>query len=358
MEERKIFIDIDELKSGMVLAQHIVNKNGVFLLFEGFEFKEIEKIKEMLLSHNIHNLKVIVKEGMDDTYTKEYFQIYDFRQNMNELINDIKHKFYCIESGEEVNREDFEKTIEIAIRSCNGSVSLFKLMNKIKDMEDYIYMHSMNSSLISYQIGKWLDLKEEELKELTLSAILSDLGKMKVSKEIINKPNILTYEEYLEVKKHSIFGYKLIKGSNCINNKIKRAVLEHHERIDGSGYPRGIKGDEISLYAKIIGIADVYSALTSKRPHRDRNTPFEAIKILEEEFVSKLDTKILYLFLKKVAAEYLGSEIILNDGRTAKIVFIPSQNICKPLIEMEENGEVVDLGSNQNSKLYIKEFIL
>lgn len=223
MTEREINIDINKLKSGMILAETIINKSGVFLLFEGFEFDDITKIKDMLWSHNVYNLKVIVKEGMDDTYTKEYFQIYDFRKNMNKLVNDIKERFYCIEYGDGVNREDFEKSIESAINACDGSINLFKLMNKIKDMDDYIYMHSMNSSLISYQIGKWLNLKEDELKELALSAILSDLGKIKVSKEIINKPNKLTDEEYLEVKKHSVFGYKLIKDSLCINNKIKRA---------------------------------------------------------------------------------------------------------------------------------------
>ncbi|CAH2212681.1 HD-GYP domain-containing protein [Tepidibacter aestuarii] len=355
--KRELVISIDKLKIGMILAQDIINKNGICLLSEGFEFNDIPKIKNMLLSHNIYNIKVIIEEDMDDIYTKEYFEVYDFRKNINNLLNGLKKDFYCIETGGKIKKDDFEKTIENAINSCDGNFNLFKLINKIKDMEDYIYMHSMTVALISYQIGKWMDLSECELKELTLAAILIDLGKIKIPKDIIEKTETLTKEEYEEIKKHCILGYNMVKNNCGINNKIKRAVLEHHERIDGSGYPKGKKAEEISLYAKIISIADVYSALTSKRPYRDRKTPFEAIKILEKEFLSKLDTKILYLFLKKIAGEYLGSKIILNDGRTATIIFIPSQNICRPLVEIEGTGEIIDLSNNQNSKLYIKEFI-
>lgn len=355
--KRELVIGIDKLKIGMVLAQDIINKNGICLLSEGFEFNDIEKIKNMLFSHNINSVKVSIEEGIDNTYTKEYFEVYDFRKDMNNLLDGLKKDFYCIESGQDIKKDDFEKTIKDAINSCNGNLNLFKLINKIKDMDDYIYMHSMTVALVSYQIGKWMNLSEDELKELTLAAILSDLGKVKISKDIIGKSETLTKEEYEEIKKHCILGYNMVKDACGINNKIKRAVLEHHEKIDGSGYPKGKKGEEISIYAKIIAIADVYSALTSKRPYRDRNTPFEAIKILEEKFLSKLDTKILYLFLKKIGGEYLGNKVILNDGINAKIIFIPSQNICRPLVKAEETGEIIDLSSNQNSKLYIKEFI-
>ncbi|WP_099187848.1 HD-GYP domain-containing protein [Tepidibacter mesophilus] len=355
--KRKLVVGIDELKMGMILAQDIINSNGICLLSEGFEFNDISKIKDVLLSHNIQEVKVVIEEGMDEIYTKEYFEIYDFRKDMNTLLDGLKKDFYCIESGQEIKKEGFEKTIQNAIDSCNGNFNLFKLINQVKDMNDYIYMHSMTVTLISYQIGKWINLSEEELKELTLAAILSDLGKIKISKQIIEKPDILIKEEYEEIKKHCILGYNMVKNTCGINNKIKRAVLEHHERIDGSGYPKGKRGEEISLYAKIIAIADVYSALTSKRPYRDRKTPFEAIKILEKEFLSKLDTKLLYLFLKKIAGEYLGSKIILDDGREATIVFIPSQNISRPLLKIQEGDEIIDLSSSENSKLYIKAFL-
>ncbi|MCT4507507.1 MAG: HD-GYP domain-containing protein [Tepidibacter sp.] len=355
--KRQIVVNVDELKIGMILEKDIISSNGICLLSEGFEFDDIEKIKNMLFIHDVHKVNVLVEEGMDDTYTKEYFEVYDFKQDMRELLYNLKMGFSSIEYGEGIKKDDFEKTIENAIKACDRKLNLFKLINKLKDMDDYIYMHSMTVTLTSYQIGKWIGLSEYELKELTLAAILSDLGKIKISKDIIGKSEKLTKEEYEEIKKHCTLGYKMVKEIPDISDKIKKAVFEHHEKIDGSGYPIGKKGEQICTYAKIIAIADVYSALTSNRPYRDKHTPFDAIKILEEKFLSKLDTEILYLFLKKIAGEYLGNKVVLDNGKIGKIIFIPNQNICRPLVEIEDTDEIIDLSNSKNSKVYIKEFI-
>ena len=108
------------------------------------------------------------------------------------------------------------------------------------------------------------------------------------------------------LKSHVIHSFNFIKDNDLVSEKVKKGVLFHHERFDGSGYPRGIKGDDIPLYSKIIAVADIYNALTSIRAHRPKMTPFQAIKILEEEHRDKLDPKVLYVFLNKIGSAYVG----------------------------------------------------
>lgn len=163
----------------------------------------------------------------------------------------------------------------------------------ITDHDPYTYTHSVNVGILSIMLAKRvLDRKEHNLKELGAGFFLHDLGKIRVNSGIINKPGKLTPEEMRQMKRHSEFGYRVLKEANQLSEEIGHIVLQHHERVDGKGYPQGLARDDIHIYARICSIADVYDALTSERSYKKGIKPFEALVIIRDEMLGHIQKDI------------------------------------------------------------------
>ena len=187
------------------------------------------------------------------------------------------------------------------------------------------------------------------MKKVVKAGLLHDIGKYKIAPEIINKKGKLTKKEFEIIKTHSEIGYEMSKSIPNIDEDVRQAILSHHEREDGSGYPRGLKGDKINLYAKILAIADVYDALTSERVYKDKSTPFEAIEEFRKMGLYSFDTKILNIFFNSIIQYYVNSKVKTNIGEVGEIVFIPPDNITKPVIRLQNS--YVELSRNSNIKI-------
>ncbi|MCR4611789.1 MAG: HD-GYP domain-containing protein [Lachnospiraceae bacterium] len=221
------------------------------------------------------------------------------------------------------------------------SIQLFDLLHCMKSIDDSVYAHSINVALISRAIGKWLKLPREELDELTIAGLLHDIGKAEIPDEILNKTEKLTDEEFELIKSHALRGSKLLKKAG-FNSDIQFAALQHHERSDGSGYPRGLEEDEISDFASIIAIADVYDAMTSARSYRKPKCAFQVIAAFEDEGLQKFNTKYILTFLERIANAYQNSMVILSDGRRGKVVYINKNKLSRPIVQVDDD-EMIDL---------------
>jgi len=169
---------------------------------------------------------------------------------------------------------------------------------KITDHDTYTYTHSCNVGLISIMLAKsMLDKATHNIKELGAGFFLHDLGKVQVDPGIINKPGKLTEEEMTQMRMHPVFGYQVLKKANQLSGESGHIVLQHHERIDGKGYPQGLARDEIHIYARICAIADVYDALTSKRSYKKGLTPFEALMVMRDEMQGQIQKDIFEHFV-------------------------------------------------------------
>ena len=135
-----------------------------------------------------------------------------------------------------------------------------RVLNEEKDFDEYTYTHSLNVALYAMLIGKWLRLDNNSIKNVIKAGVLHDIGKTKVPIEILNKKARLSDEEFDIIKKHTFYGYDLVRSTDCVSDEVCEAVLLHHEREDKSGYPYGIGGRQLGLYAKIVAVADVYDA--------------------------------------------------------------------------------------------------
>ena len=210
----------------------------------------------------------------------------------------------------------------------------------MRQFDDLTYVHSVNVALIASILGQWLKFSEKDIRILTISGLLHDIGKIMIPNEILTKPGKLTVAEYNIMKQHVNFGYEKVKNQN-IDIRIKEACLLHHEKCDGTGYPFGLKSDHIPAVAKIIAIADVYDAMTSPRVYRGPTCPFDVINLFEQEGFQKYDSRYIMIFLRRIAESYLNENVRLSDGRSGKLIYINNHALSRPVVMAD--GEAIDL---------------
>lgn len=227
------------------------------------------------------------------------------------------------------------------ITLCDTTVDLFDKLHRMRLDDDSVYSHCLNVALIAHMIGRWLHFPSEEIDILTMCGLFHDIGKTSVPDEILNKPGKYTDEEFALVKQHPVFGHDLLKSIN-VDERVKTAALQHHEFCDGSGYPNGLKAADIEDYAGIIAIADVYDAMTAARSYRAPLCPFQAIGNFEKDGLQKYHPKYILTFLNNIATIYQNRRILLNNGKSAKIIMINNNNLTKPLIQFDD-GSVTDM---------------
>lgn len=187
-----------------------------------------------------------------------------------------------------------------------------------------------------------MTINEKNLEILGLGAILHDVGKMLVPLEILRKPGQLTEKEFEQIRKHADYGFHLIKNVHTVSLLVANCAYQHHERLDGSGYPRGIKGDEIHYFGKIIAVADVFDAVTSNRVYRNAMLPHQGLEVLYAGVGRKFDNTIIEAFRRAVAIYPNGLSVELNDGRKG-VVSAQNEGIgdCPMIRILEENGEQI-----------------
>lgn len=345
----RVKIPVTKIQTGMKIAEDIYTPKGLMLIPKNtvLDEKHIFRIKLyqimsvfILMSEN-ESLTSTVKDVVKSSFEFEITQNFnDFKERYLVHHELTEQKLSAINSGETINEEDLYEVSTVLIDSLRTKSDLFNYMYHLREEDDYTYTHCLNVSILSNIFAKWLKLTEEQIKEVTIAGLLHDVGKMKIDNNILNKPSKLTPEEFEIIKQHTTLGYETIKNQS-INNSIKSGVLFHHEKMDGSGYPLGITQEQIPLYAKIIGIVDIYDAMTSKRSYHDRFSPFKVIRMFEQESYGLLDTKLLFIFLENIAYNYLGKDVLLSTGERARIVFIHNQSPSRPIVQINER--MIDL---------------
>ncbi len=362
INERIEIIDINDARVGMTIGQDIITSTNMFLLEKGTSLTE-KTIKRLRL-YDINKVpikRVRKKEDIEIEHDNEVVEVIK-DNNQGEKIKEL-HEFKVFSSNYNSNREMFKnnileisegKSIEIdnlfsisndLISSTDSKSSLINFISHLENFDDHTFSHSINVSLIAFTLGQWLGFEENQLKELAVAGLIHDIGKTEIDINIINKPGALDKKELEIIRGHALSGFRTIEKQDIPYN-VKMAVLMHHERYDGSGYPLGAKNDQISDYAKIVAIADIYDAMTSNRAYRDKYCPFEVIRCLYDEHLTKLDTQFLMTFLYNIAYCYLDNWVELSTGEEGKIVFINKYKPASPIVQVD--NVMVDLSEETN----------
>ncbi len=267
----------------------------------------------------------------------------EFSYKFNEAAQELKECFNNISSGTKAYNADELLSIVDKLEQIPNSVE--KLMDMLRCQRDYdeqIFVHSINVSLISGVCASWLKLNDEVVRDIKLAGLLHDIGKMKLPMSIVQKPDKLTEEEYNTIMQHPLLGYQILKDCD-ISEDIRLAALEHHEKCDGTGYPEKLSNNNISMYAKIVAIADVYDAMTAARCYRAPLCHFDVINTIFNDTYTKFDYAYTSVFLKNIAMAYRNRTVKLSDGSCGEIMFIGDSNPARPII-MTDNG-LLDLSS-------------
>ena len=258
-------------------------------------------------------------------------QFVEFKDNFTSSISSFKDELNDIvaKNATDVTDNMLHEVDSILGRTRN-SLHLLDMMQCLRGFDDLTYTHSMNVALICNVIGSWAGFSKDDLNTLMLCGLLHDIGKLKIPAEIIQKPGKLTDEEFDLIRSHPKLGYDILRSKN-LDDRIKLAALQHHERYDGKGYPRQLAGIEINEYASIVAIADVYDAMTSNRIYRKGICPFTVISMFEKE-KDLYNPHYLYLFMKRLVEAYVNTEVILSNNERGKIVLLNQNLLSRPVV--------------------------
>lgn len=221
-----------------------------------------------------------------------------------------------------------------------GAVLLDYLYNLMPNEDELTFNHCLNSALLAGALAEWLGMSEEDRVNLILSGFYYDIGKMQLPYELLWRPGKLTAAEFDVIKRHPAIGWAMISSTN-LDYRIRDAVLMHHERMDGSGYPHQIKGNEISIYARYIAIIDTYIAMASPRPHRSALTPLQILGHLEKD-MSKYDAELLVPVMKRIADAQIGTNIQLSDESVWEVFIIHPNRFSRPILR-NRDSQILDL---------------
>lgn len=270
-------------------------------------------------------------------------------QVIDETVKQVKVIFGDIRRTKKIPLVSLRNNVIPMIHEASDSKHLLQLFASLQAKDDYTYRHNIAVGAIANLIGKWMKLNQQDLLQLTTAALLHDVGKMLIPEAILNKPGKLTDEEFEMMKKHTIHGYKILKETTGITHRQALVALQHHERMDGTGYPTSIKGKEIDLFSRIVSVADVFHAMSSNRVYQ-KNSPFyKVLSVIESEMFSALDPTITMLFIEKTMTSLIGNSVQLSDGQTGTILMVPKNNPTRPLIQV--GNSFIDLSKKTLIKI-------
>jgi HD-GYP domain-containing protein (c-di-GMP phosphodiesterase class II) len=325
------YINIEKVESGMVLAKEVFDDDGRVLL----------AANTILTKEYIIRLSIRGYQGVyiEDELSRGI--------QIDEVISiELRNEgAKAVKEGNIDSLKSIAKDIVSQLLEKDKSISL-----DIKDLrtyDNYTYKHSVNVAVISTIIGIYLSYDEESLYELCLAALMHDIGKTKIDPGIINKPGRLSMMEYRIVQEHARYSYDILDENYLISARTKQAVLHHHENEDGTGYPDRLVGDEIPPYAKIIHVADVYDALTSKRPYKKPYALSEAIEYLMGGSNVLFDRKAVEAFLEAVPVYAKGIDVLMTNGERA-IVVSNTSNPLRPIVRLVDSGKDIDLSNDKD----------
>lgn len=344
------FIPTFCLKEGMVLGKDLYNNTGNLLLKKGSNIKReyMEKIIEIgvqgiYIEDNISKDIEIKNTISDELRIKSVQGIKNVFINVEKNKNNIEH-----------NMKQVNTIVESMVDEILENKNLMVNMMDIKLFDDYTFFHSVNVATLSIIMGISLNLNKEELYKLGLGALLHDIGKVFINQDILNKKGKLEGKEIKEMKLHPLKGYKYIKSNFDLPAKSYIAILDHHEKYDGTGYPNKKCGKDICLFGRIIAIADVYDALTSNRSYRKALLPSDAVEYIMAGCGSHFDFELVNLFTRKVAAYPIGTCVKLSNGSTGIVVENYPDPCTRPKIKLidssYEETTYIDLKNDSNSK--------
>lgn len=242
--------------------------------------------------------------------------------------------FEEVRMGNAVDTDGAKQLVEEISDSVTRNPSALISLARLKTVDDYTYMHSVAVCAMMVALARQLGLDEARTRSAGMAGLLHDLGKAVMPQEVLNKPGKLSEAEFTVMKSHPEAGYRMLLKSESIDAIALDVCLHHHEKMDGSGYPKGLKGDDISLLAKMGAVCDVYDAITSNRPYKAGWDPAESLRKMAEWSKGHFDPLVFQAFVKSMGIYPVGSLVLLSSGRIGVVTEQAQTSLIMPRVKV------------------------
>lgn len=337
-------VSIKSIGEGEKLGKAIYNDNGQILLHRGaiLTKRVLGRLNELgipIVYIQDERTKDIEHSDMIKEETKQR-AIQTIKSEFTSIADDMRlNKTF---SGEHLSK-GFSQVVHAILDDLKLNQHVLSVLSDVIVYDDYVFTHSLNVTVYTLGIAIELNYNEKQMMEIGLGAILHDVGKMVVPLAVLQKPGRLSTDEFKEIQAHAQAGFDVLRKLPNIPLLAAHCAFQHHERLDGSGYPQGLKGDSIHEYAKIIAIADVFDAVTSSRVYRKPMLPHEALELLYSGVENQFDKSLVEAFRRTIAMYPVGLTVTLSDDRVAIVVKQNKELSTHPVVRViKENGVEVD----------------
>jgi len=350
------FVDINELRPGMVIDQSIIQPNGQLLISREskLDWMTIGTLRQMQFT------SIYIREGTEeeDSFIPKLTPAMEetVKKNRKEdpstvalsarvkqsVSKSITHIFDNVDSPAVM--EEANRISTFLMDSITGSDAIAFNIDTLKVCDEYTFTHSVEVATIAMIIAKEMKFSQEEVAQIGMCGLLHDIGKYKVPLSILNKPSSLTPAEFEIMKKHPVFSYHLLKTSG-LSQEILMGILQHHEKLNGTGYPMGARKDQICRFARILAVADVFDALVSVRPYKGAFTKRDATEMIMA-MSAELDIDVIHSFLNSVILYPVDCVITLSNNEKAKVVKNTPGFPLRPVVVGLTSGNLYDLSND------------
>ena len=349
-------IHLSQVKLGDKITQDVQTPLGGILFHKGkvVTIREVEILNAFL----IPNVQIEARQGAVEqvgTLPAESVSVREktsLQKDYDALLELLKTIYRQFTTGQSLPILEIRTGLEALLQHIK-EYNVLTFLPQVAAEEDYIFHNSLMSAMTSYLLGQWVGLPQRDWMQVAMAGLFHDIGNVKIDKGLLQKPSSLTLEEIEEMKQHTVQGYQLLKTVPGINEGVKLTALQHHEKVDGSGYPLGVTGEHIHPYARIVAIADIFHAMTLKRSYRKAASPYIVMEQIQKESFGKLDPTYVQTFIEKATQFHNGMIVRLSDERIGEIVFSDRTYPTRPWVSIQ--GNIVNLTTER--QLYIQEIL-
>lgn len=336
-------ISVYDAEPGMILSRTVFGRDGRRLLQANVELTSqfIQRLIEL-------GVPTIYIQEPDPLINLDSTTLYE---NVKELPDTISfetrleaEKMLCGITNEAKRGQIFDvRPVNTLVEDIiNQTITNRNIIGKLADiriLDDYTFAHCVNVCVLSVAIGVNLGYTRRKLQDLAVGALLHDLGKIMIPEDILKKPSALSKQEFELVQQHPKQGYDMLRQVPGVSLLAANIALQHHERFNGQGYPRSVKGDEIHEFARIVAIADVYDALTADRVYKNMVLPYEAVEIIIASAGYQFDPELVRVFVENTAIYPIGSLVELNTGATGVVIKNNRTLPMRPTVRLVTNAD-------------------
>lgn len=358
---KRYFVRCRDLKPGMRIDQAIVDRMdrtliNRYAILDDYMIEGLRKtgLAGVYISEGEEDPKpdqpdeptcALAKNNISKLRTEDPARV-KLTESVKKRVSEGIQYLYNNSSSEQFTQTSTSITNDL-MKAINENDSVAVDINALKTSDEYTFKHSVDVATMSMIIAKKQQMKKEDIYNIGIAGLLHDMGKSKIPNEVLNKPGRLTDEEFEIMKQHPVLGYRILNEKNEFNKAISLAVLQHHEKMNGKGYPMGVKSDKIIHYAKILSVVDVYDALVTERPYKkafSQRTAIEMIMSMTEE----LDIDSMKSFLASVILYPVDSTVTLSNGERARVVKNHPTTALRPTVVGLDSGTVFELAEDIN----------